>query len=79
MYSLLGPWHKVGKQRAFRFYIRERQATGEKFYFADYHIGNLTSRHHLLGKMDNSHEANLRKANKACLDMTQDELAELEG
>lgn len=78
LYSLLGPWHKVAKHRKFRFYIREFRATSEKFYFADYCIEDLTSRHHLLGEfVEGSLEACFRKANTACLDMTRSELAEL--
>lgn len=79
LYGLLGSWHKVGCRRKFRFYIRERRTTGERFYFADYCIEDLTSRHHLLGRFETGTlEPCFRKANTACLDMTRDELVELE-
>ncbi len=79
LYGLLGPWHKVGAGRKFRFYIRARRATGKRFYFADYCIEDLTSRHHLIGEFEKGTLGPCyRRANLACLNMTRGELAELE-
>ena len=79
LYGLLGSWHKVAKHRKFRFYIREHRVTGQRFYFADYRIEDLTSRHHRIGRFEKGTlNPCFRKANTACLDMTRDELAELE-
>lgn len=76
MVSLLGSWHKVSAQKAFRFYVRENQL-GEKWFFADYRIDDLTSRFHKLGPISEGGDVCSCRANTAVLDMTREQLAEL--
>lgn len=78
MVTTIGPWHKVGGGKAFRFYIRVRLSDGKEFYFADYRIGDLTSRHYKLLPVSAGNEASLRLANQTALDLTREKLAVLD-
>jgi hypothetical protein len=82
MVSLLGRWHQVafkdGKcYKAFRFYSRENQH-GERVWFADYRIGDLSSRHHRVGVYGEGVEVCWKRVNTKVLDMTREDLAVLE-
>jgi hypothetical protein len=78
MVSALGSWHKVAANKAFRFYIRINQ-NGEKWCFADYRIDDLVSRFHRLEQLDGQGiEPSWRAANTKVLNMTREQLADLE-
>ena len=76
LYGLLGSWHKCSKRNAFRFYVRVNQH-GEKWYFADYRVEDLVSRHHKLLSFDESIDTSFKIANQLAIDLTREELADL--
>lgn len=74
--SLLGSWHIVSRCKAYRFYVRINQ-DGEVFYFADYRVEDLVSRHHKLLSFEDGIDASFKIANQTAIDLTREELAEL--
>ena len=76
LFGLLGSWHQCSKRNAFRFYVRVNQH-GEKWYFADYRVEDLVSRHHKLLSFDESIDTSFKIANQLAIDLTREELADL--
>lgn len=77
MVSTIGPWHQCSKRNAFRFYHRIDLITGQEFYFADYRVEDLVSRHHKLKSAEEGIQASFTIANQTAIDLTRSELAEL--